>query len=409
MSVIKIRHAAQYIQGDILLPTSKSISNRALVIQAVTGFAGPILDLSTADDTQLMMSALKSNTSPIHLRNAGTCMRFLTAYFAAKSGTRVELHCDPRMENRPIGELVSALQQIGADIQYLSKTGYPPLAIQGKQLKGGRIELDAHLSSQYVSALMMVAPLIKEPLHIHLSGIINSKPYILMTASLMQQMGIPVEISFPNIHIGTYQPMSSAIQIERDWSSSAFWYELIALSKNGTIHLAGLQENSIQGDSRVASIMRDFGVETHFEHHGIVLTKTLPVNVPGQIDLSDCPDLAPALICTASALQIQTTFTGLHSLIIKESNRLEALHDELIKLGYNAVVDTESFSCIPGIRKVPTSVLNTHQDHRLAMAFAPLSMLHEAIQLKDPFVVDKSYPTYWEDLLRVGFSIQENN
>ncbi len=433
MKVFALSHSSSSLHASIHLPASKSISNRALILQAVTGNAIILQNLSTADDTQLMQSVLSSTQSTFHLKNAGTCMRFLTAYFAATPGKDITLLCDERMEQRPIAELVTVLKQLGADITYLKNEGFPPLRIKGKKLSGGNIQMNASASSQFVSALMMIAPLLSESLTIQLEGAISSEPYLKMTAAVMNKFGLVATVTLPKIHLTSHlSHLSSFFSIESDWSSASYWYEMVALSTDAQIHLPGLSLNSLQGDAVIAQHMELFGVRTTESDYGLTLTKGQQSAVGRlTLDLTHSPDLAPALAVTAAACNQNLTLTGLQNLAIKESNRLLALHTELNKLGYHTSITTDSITihALTSILHPPTSnfqlptsnfqlptsnfqlptsnfQLPTSNDHRLAMAFAPLALIFPSVSIEQPEVVEKSYPHFWIDLLSAGFSIQ---
>lgn len=436
MKVITLSHPTKKIKGTIVLPASKSISNRVLILKHVLGSTTELQNISEADDTVLMQMALAKGNGTIHLKNAGTCMRFLTAYFAATENSEVTLLCDERMEKRPIDELVTALQQLGAEITYLNKQGYPPLQIKGKQLNGGHVSISAQASSQYVSALMMIAPLCKTDLTIELTGEITSAPYIDMTVKLMQEFGInivqenskfeirnsktPVRLSsskpFPEDIVSRDASMNSAGQytIEGDWSAASYWYEMVALSDDAEVFLPNLSLNSLQGDSLIAEYMKQFGVETIIVDNGILLKnngkrKTENGKQKTDLDLTDTPDLAPTLAVTAAAKNTQLTLTGLQNLIIKESNRLQALETELSKLGVDIISteDSLSINLQTSNIKPQTSNIATYGDHRMAMAFAPLALLFETITIEHPEVVEKSYPHFWDDLTRMGFILSD--
>jgi 3-phosphoshikimate 1-carboxyvinyltransferase len=381
-------------------------------------------------------------------------MRFLTAYFAATPNTEVTLLCDERMEQRPIHELVTALKELGADISYINNEGFPPLRISGKKLQGGSISISATASSQYVSALMMIAPMCENGLTIELTGTVTSFPYIKMTAELMEQFGWRVGIREEDnvvIHIAgemgksetrnsktenrnTQSEISnpkSEITIEPDWSAASYWYEMAALSKECDILLEGLSLNSLQGDAVIARYMEYFGVHTEEEPNGIRLTKEIQhptsniQHLKSQIlHLTFFPDLTPTLAVTAAALNMPITLSGLQNLRIKESNRLEALRAELTKLGFDVnISDDDLFvrmSSQSAVRSPqhdelqhltsnishPTSQISTYSDHRMAMAFAPLALVLESVTIEHPEVVEKSYPHFWEDLKHIGFSLR---
>jgi 3-phosphoshikimate 1-carboxyvinyltransferase len=372
-----------------------------------------------------MQKALDQGNGTIHLKNAGTCMRFLTAYFAAKEGCEVTLLCDERMEKRPIDELVNALKLLGADIHYLHHEGFPPLSIKGKKLAGGKITISAKSSSQFVSAVMLIAPFCNQGMLITLEGAITSAPYIEMTAKLMQQLGVTVELNFPIIQI---LPISNVknqipnISIEPDWSAASYWYELVALSKEAELFLPGLSLDSIQGDAMIAAYMEYFGVQTTETTEGVVIRKQQVQNPkPKTINLQNQPDLAPTLAVTAAATNSPLLLTGLQNLAIKESNRLQSLETELTKLGFQIKTSAYSLELLPlsGGRQYEvegsafhsptfnildhTSHVSTYGDHRMAMAFAPLALLFGNITIENPDVVEKSYPHFWEDLKTLGF------
>lgn len=442
MTSVTVSHPNAILHGTIRLPSSKSISNRALILQQLTNIPFTIENSSTADDTLIMQQALDLHNGSINLKNAGTCMRFLTAYFAATENTTVTLLCDERMEQRPIKALVETLQQLGADITYMHKEGFPPLSITGKKLKGGSVNISASASSQYASALMMIAPLCEEGLTIHITGNITSLPYIEMTAQMMKQLGFDVRIDHEaGLHIeipgqgnksitrdSTFEKKSVSqitnFFVEPDWSAASYWYEMAALSKECDILLEGLTPDSLQGDAVIHEYMEIFGVTTTEEKNGIRLRKEI-LNSPESyrdLNLNPFPDLAPALAVTAAALNTPMQLTGLQNLAVKESNRLEALQNELTKLGFDITVtgDMLEVKKIPMTMGIPVSSqqlnqksesvnpkseISTYNDHRMAMAFAPLALVFGTITIEHPEVVEKSYPHFWEDLKLVGFRV----
>jgi 3-phosphoshikimate 1-carboxyvinyltransferase len=427
MRVISLSHPTNMITGSINLPTSKSISNRALILKHVLGTEIELLNLSEADDTKLMQEALQQKSGTIHLKNAGTCMRFLTAYFAAQEGNEVTLLCDERMQKRPIDELVNALLQMGAEIEYVNTEGFPPLRIKGKKLNGGTINISASASSQFVSALMMIAPLCQSDLSIELTGQITSQPYIEMTMRMMEALGITVLKHDSTFDIRTLknnptsQISTHKSQIEPDWSAASYWYELAALSEDAELFLPNLSLNSLQGDCVIAEYMELFGVETIERENGIVVRKgrqsavgspQFPDGVLNNINLVNCPDLAPTLAVCAAATKTPMQLVGLQNLSIKESNRLKALQTELTKLGFDVVATDETLILNGAEQNIQpqasqlsnhTSQISTYTDHRMAMAFAPLALLFDSIAIENPEVVEKSYPQFWADLKQVGF------
>jgi 3-phosphoshikimate 1-carboxyvinyltransferase len=419
MRVISLSHPSKHLKGSVQLPSSKSISNRALILNHVLKGSLALENLSTADDTVLMQKALQQHNGSIHLKNAGTCMRFLTAYYAALEKSDITLLCDERMEKRPILELVDILIQLGAEITYLNRYGFPPLHIKGKKLEGRRVVVSARASSQFTSALMMIAPLCTNGLEIALDGEITSKPYIEMTAQLMRRFGIEVQTAYPLISIpGSLQtvPVTAAIHIEADWSAASYWYSIVALSKDAAIHLPGLSIASMQGDAAIAEYMRLFHVETIPVSDGILLRKTKKTELSTvsdsiHLNLADQPDLAPSLAVVAAATNTSLHLTGLQNLVIKESNRLLALKTELSKLGAHITSSADSLL----IEKNETglqysaSPVQTYNDHRMAMAFAPLALSLESIAIIHPEVVEKSYPHFWDDLTQQGFIITDTS
>jgi 3-phosphoshikimate 1-carboxyvinyltransferase len=438
MSHVIISHPTRIFKGAIRLPASKSISNRALILKALSKSSLELHNLSTADDTVIMQQALQQHGGEIYVKNAGTCMRFLTAYFASQEGIEVTLTCDPRMEQRPIHMLVDALRELGAAIEYLKNEGFPPLRIKGKKLRGGEIKIDAGISSQFISALMMIAPACENDLTLELTGTISSKPYIDMTAQMMQQFGYNVQLNYPSIHITQLlnQPITQLLNytIEPDWSAASYWYEMVALSEEAEVLLEGLSLESLQGDCVVDSIMKSFGVISEDVELGILVGKEREkrereeekeekekeelsfgkfLNHKGTkstkgFDLGDSLDLAPALVVVAAGLNVEVSFTGLQNLVIKESDRLLALRSELNKCGF-LIDHTNSSLSISSLQSEipdPKSEILTYGDHRMAMAFAALALRFENITITDPEVVEKSYPHFWDDLHKMGFNLK---
>lgn len=394
---------------SIELPFSKSISNRLLIAQALSNFAFDIRDLSEAEDTDLLKMALSNNTNDINVGMAGTAFRFLTAYFAIKS-ENVNLTGAKRMKERPIGELVDQLRLMGAQIDYLENEGYPPLNIQGKELEGGLIHIDASISSQYVTALMLIAPYLKNGLQIHLEGEIVSLPYIDITISLMRLLNVVVhrDDRLISIEAGAYESLNK-VYVERDWSSAAFIYQMVALSGNAC-KIEGLQKNSIQGDKLCSEIFESLGVETRFDSDGIQL---MPKNIPNdtlQLDLRACPDLIPSVIITASQKLKELTIKGVSTLRIKESNRVKALQNELAKIG--TIVEEiggDELKVISSKSNLDGFQFKTYNDHRIAMCLAPLVLSSDSITIENPVVVGKSFPGYWEQFKKFNIRIQSSN
>jgi 3-phosphoshikimate 1-carboxyvinyltransferase len=393
---------------SIRLSPSKSESNRALVINAFTGNKSKLENISDARDTQIMQDLLNSNETELNVLDAGTTMRFLTAYFSIRNGFRI-LTGTPRMNERPIRVLVDALREIGAEINYQKIEGYPPLELRGiKEQTNDYIKIRGDISSQYISALLMISPVLPKGLTLELTGPVTSKPYINMTLSLIGQFGIKVDRRKENIyHIGhqQYQPVN--FKIESDWSGASYWYSMIALGQKGSLYLNGLKKDSLQGDRVIADMMSRIGVQSTFEEKGILLNKSVHKEVLS-LDFADCPDLAQTVAVVCAAKGILCRMTGIESLRIKETDRIFALQNELAKIG--ARLDENApgvWSLIPGdlrnLSKAPVTI-KTYEDHRMAMAFAPLATLVD-LKIEDPEVVKKSYPGFWDDMASAGFSI----
>lgn len=398
------------------LPASKSISNRALIINALAGGMARLDNLSDCDDTSVMLHALRDLPEVIDVKAAGTAMRFLTAYLSITEGTHVVTGSE-RMKHRPIGVLVEALRYLGAEIDYLGEEGYPPLRITGRSLEGGRIDMPGNVSSQYVSALMMAAPAMRKGLELRLTGEIASRPYIDLTLWVMGEFGADAEWS--DIDTITVKPKAYArqeYQIENDWSGSSYWYELLALCDDdeSKICLTGLMDGSRQGDSVVRYVFSLLGVKTSFQGHGQDIPTTVGLSrhlrtIPRlDYDFVNSPDLAQTLAAGCCGMNIPFHFKGLGSLRIKETDRIEALKTELRKLGYVLESRNDAELIWNGERcEASMAPIDTYEDHRMAMAFAPLAMVFPGLRIKDPQVVSKSYPHFWADLRHAGFIITE--
>lgn len=395
------------------LPASKSISNRLLIMEALSGKKFSLKNISDAGDTRLLRELLSSDEKILDAQNAGTCFRFLTAYLAQKEGDWI-LTGSERMKQRPIGGLVDALQKLGAEIKYLEKENFPPLAIVGKRLTGRELEIDSSQSSQFVSALLLIAPYVKGGLKLKLSAGKISMPYIDMTLNLMKHFGINVLQKDSVIEIPEQEYIPKEYSVEADWSSAAFWYAMAALSNEAEVHLKGLSAESIQGDSIIMEWINDFfNVETHFVKDGaLIIHHKKPVQNKISLHFSQHPDLAPAFFVLCSTLGIEANFSGVKNLSIKESNRVEALKTELEKCGGRIIkVNEDEYTVthnplIPSSRKEEGVLLfDTYNDHRLAMSLAMLAMPFGSVQIKNPAVVSKSYPGFWNDLHSAGFEI----
>lgn len=383
------------------LPASKSISNRALILDALSGNTSALHNLSDANDTQLMLRLIKSNDRIIDVEDAGTTMRFLTAYFSVTNQHKVITGTE-RMKERPIGILVNALRSLGASIEYLEKDGYPPLEI--KQFSGqktGTLSIRGDVSSQFISALMMIAPTLPHGLNLILEGKIGSRPYIEMTASLMKVFGAECEILDNQVNIPTQTYQRADFTVESDWSGSSYWFAFVALAAQADIYLPRLFARSLQGDSVITQIMESLGVQTSLKGSLLRLSKVKSQeNISW--DFTHCPDLAQTVAVVCAAKGVTGTLTGLESLRIKETDRIAALQNELRKIGADLLEVNNSWTVVPS-NKLPGRVfINTYKDHRMAMAFAPLATLME-IEIEDPAVVRKSYPKFWDDMKIMGF------
>lgn len=397
------------VRGVLALPASKSIANRLLMMNALAANVITINNLSQANDTRLLqgiLGELSFNTASaveIDCHDAGTVMRFLTAFFAITEGKWL-LKGTERMHQRPIGILVEKLKELGADIEYLHNEGYPPLQINGTQLKGGEIRIDAGISSQYISALMMIAPYIKNGLTLKLEGKITSKPYIFLTAGLMQQCGVRAVFmgNVVTIPEGKYTP--NKITVESDWSAASYWYAVAAVASRAEIQLNGLLPDSLQGDSVVARLMEEFGVTTTFTNNGVLIKNGGTVTNHFEHDFTDCPDLGPTFIALCGAMGIPARFYGLESLAIKESDRTAALATELKKVGVVFEQNGEYWQLIPNnesLNSSKTIEFDTYNDHRLAMALSVFSIVLSEIKINNPQVIIKSYPTFWDDFMQI--------
>ena len=404
--------AKKLIRDHIFITGSKSESNRLLILQQL--FPEISIDnLSDADDTHHLQHALKTSDTEIHIGHAGTAMRFLTAFFATQKGRTVFLSGSDRMHHRPIQILVDALKALGANISYTEKKGFPPLKITGKDLTEKSVNINGNVSSQYISALLLVAPHLPNGLHLKLQGRITSMPYIEMTLSLLDQIGVSSSFNGQDIEIHPLRQIPSrSIVVESDWSSASYFYSIVALSEVGSeITLSAYKETSLQGDSVLSHIYRHFGVTTEFLEHKIVLKKVamisgLDKNSHFTADLNKAPDIAQTIAVTCFGLGISCDLTGLHTLKIKETDRLEALKAELTKLGADIFVTSKSLHLKRRLHMSSGVRVKTYHDHRMAMAFAPLGML-TSIEILDANVVTKSYRNFWIHLKQIGFHLVE--
>ena len=409
--------APNRIKAEINLPASKSISNRVLVIHSLSGGNATLHNLSDCDDTQVMINALRDMPEVIDIKAAGTAMRFMSAYLSVTEGEHVITGTE-RMKHRPIGVLVDALRRLGADIEYVGEQGYPPLRIRGKQLEGGTLEVPGNISSQYISALLMIGPALRNGLELRLTGDIISRPYIDLTLHVMHEFGCKIEwSSVDTISVKPQRYDDREYVVENDWSASSYWYEMLALSedKENGIVLPGLRDASRQGDSVVRYLYSLLGVKTAFKNgdHGqdtkVALTRHFSALTRMDYDFINQPDLAQTFVVTCCALGIPFHFTGLASLKIKETDRIEALKTEMRKLGYVLRDVNDCELEWDGARREAEDnpSIDTYEDHRMAMSFAPLAITLGCIRINNPEVVSKSYPNYWDDLRKAGFEITE--
>ena len=409
----------RHVDTRILLPASKSISNRALIIHALTGGNVMPENLSDCDDTKVIIRALSHRPEVIDIKAAGTAMRFMTAYLSVTEGEHTITGTE-RMKHRPIGVLVDALHYLGAEIEYAGEKGFPPLRIRGRQLEGGRLEIPGNVSSQYISALLMIAPVLSKGLEMKLTGGIVSRPYIDLTLHLMHQFGVSAE--WTDIDSITVKPQpyrQRPYTIENDWTAASYWYEVLALTDElgSKVVLPGMLDGSRQGDSAVRYIFSLLGIKTAFADReadrltDATLTRHSCMLNRMDYDFTNQPDLAQTLIATCPVLGIPFHFTGLGSLRIKETDRIEAMKTEMEKLGYILHADSGTELSWEGDRCEPVAqpVIDTYEDHRMAMSFAPLAIRLGRIGINHPEVVSKSYPHYWNDLRKAGFHIVQTD
>lgn len=389
------------IEGEVTLPASKSISNRVLIINALADSEMPIKNLSDCDDTNSMLRVLNSENNRFDIGHAGTAMRFLTAFLSRIVG-KWELTGSERMKQRPIHVLVETLNHLGARIEYLEKSGFPPLRIYGSHLTGGEIEIPASVSSQYISALMMIAPYMEHGLKLKLTGKIVSATYIRMTLQIMKTFGAQVSWENDTIEIAPQPYLSVPYQVESDWSAASYFYELLAIADEGEIRLPGLTADSMQGDARQVEVWEKLGVSTRFGEEGISLFKQ-PIQLSRlDYDFVQMPDIVQSFAVACCLINIPFKFYGVETLKIKETDRIQALINELAKLGYrlkaveNSVLEWEGERCSP--QEHPE--ITTYHDHRMAMAFAPAALKHPGLTIVDKNVVTKSFPYYWEELAK---------
>ena len=402
---VSLSHPSAKCNAKLRITGSKSETNRLLLLQAL--FSGlSIENTSESDDSEVMQAALKAKAEVIDVHHAGTAMRFLTAYFAHLEGREVVLTGSQRMQERPIKILVEALRSIGASITYEKEEGYPPIIIKGKKLTGGTVTLPADISSQYISALLLIGPVLENGIQLDLVGKITSIPYINMTLSLLNNIGVQTEFKGQSIRVAPQKKPRLTTQIvESDWSSASYYFSIVALSDESEIHLTSYKKNSLQGDRVLREIYSKLGVSSSIEGQTLILKKE-KVDLPNFLewDLSKAPDIAQTIAVSCYGLGIGCKLRGLHTLKIKETDRLQALYNELTKLGAQVKVTDKSLELAAGSNFVADCSLPTYNDHRMAMAFAPLALKVPLI-IENAEVVSKSYPTFWKDLEQINFKI----
>jgi len=409
----RISAETKNITGSVNLPASKSISNRVLIISALSYSPYPIRNLSNSDDTKVLTAALNSNTNKFDIGHAGTAMRFLTAFLSKIAG-EWEVTGSERMKQRPVKIMVDALIELGAKIEYLENDGFPPLKIFGTHLKGKTITLDGSVSSQYISALLMIAPTIENGLTLKLTGNITSRLYIDLTLKLMARFGIQYQWKKNEITVPEQNYFPMDFTVEADWSGASYWYQIMALAGKGEIFLENLQLDSLQGDAHIAGWFEQFGIQSNQKENGVLLSK--PKNIqPDKLTLNfiENPDIAQTMACLCVAKKIPFHFSGLKTLKIKETDRIAALQNELAKFGafltepqhgeltWNGEIESSLTEEIPSVE--------TYHDHRMALAFAPMAIAGYTFEINDPMVVTKSYPDFWNDLKKMGVNVKEFN
>jgi 3-phosphoshikimate 1-carboxyvinyltransferase len=408
MSVVKISHPTKKINARIRIPGSKSESNRALILNALTGNRLQIEGLSTARDTQRLIQLLNSDAETIDVLDAGTSMRFLTAYYCAANQHKI-ITGTARMQQRPIAPLVTALQELGFDIRYLGQEGFPPLEIVPVNMDNIAHEafIEGNVSSQFITALLLIAPFLPKGINLKFTTGLTSKPYIEMTLKMLTHFGVEHHWAHHAISIQNTKLNDRAYEVSADWSSASYWYSIAFLADEAEIFLEGLRNDWSQGDQVMADWMKRFGVTTEFSTEGALLRK-IKVDYPKiiKINFKDNPDLAQTFAGIFAAGGVYGTFSGIESLKIKETDRVAALKSELNKMNIHfEYSDMYEFYQLKGELHLPTSPIQTYHDHRMAMSFAPLGLLGP-IEIENPEVVNKSYPGFWEDLVKAGFKIQ---
>lgn len=402
-----LKYSSEIKSAEIAISGSKSETNRMLIVQALYSEIN-LENASNSDDSRIMINALQSDAEVIDIHHAGTAMRFLTSYFAILEGRTVVLTGSERMQQRPIHKLVDALREMGADIEYTNNEGFPPLKIVGRKLSTSKVCIDASVSSQFISSLLLIGAKLPQGLEIELHGLITSKPYLQLSIDLITAVGIDAVMQNNSIKISAKKQIDPTIFfIESDWSSASYFYSFVALSSFGnSLKLRTFKKNSSQGDAALVEIYKSFGVETRFENNGIILRKIENSNSPLKLDLADTPDLAQTIAVTALGQNRNCILTGLHTLKIKETDRLLALQSELTKFGATVIITENSLELHSTSKLNSDVIVETFQDHRMAMAFAPL-VLRVNLSISESGVVAKSYPNFWKDVFKLGILSQE--
>src|SRR5690606_34529391 len=413
---LTLRHPSKVIQGTVQLTGSKSESNRALIIRALSQGTVSVENLSAAADTVIMNNALSlaekahetGNTTTIDIGPAGTAMRFLTSYLNLVKGNFI-LTGTERMQQRPIGILVDALKTIGADIHYEKKSGFPPLKIEGGMFQSKeQVAIQGNISSQYISSLLLIASSLKKGLTINIEGELTSRPYVTMTLEMLKEAGIQYDFQEQSIAIKKQDFQPATINVEPEWSAASYWYAMVALAQEAHIVLPGLKKHSLQGDFAIIDIMTHFGVTSTFEKDGLHLRKSGLISKKSLFDFKECPDLAQTVVVVAAALRKDTSFTGLDTLKIKETDRIFALQQHIGNFGAELMADGEVYHLKTDKVFEPEQIsIATYEDHRMAMAFAPLALVFDQVTIEEPQVVEKSYPTFWKHFAEQGFEIVE--
>lgn len=402
-----LKYSSEIKSAEIAISGSKSETNRMLIVQALYSEIN-LENASNSDDSRIMINALQSDAEVIDIHHAGTAMRFLTSYFAILEGRTVVLTGSERMQQRPIHKLVDALREMGADIEYTNNEGFPPLKIVGRKLSTSKVCIDASVSSQFISSLLLIGAKLPQGLEIELHGLITSKTYLQLSIDLITAVGIDAVMQNNSIKISAKKQIDPTIFfIESDWSSASYFYSFVALSSFGnSLKLRTFKKNSSQGDAALVEIYKSFGVETRFENNGIILRKIENSNSPLKLDLADTPDLAQTIAVTALGQNRNCILTGLHTLKIKETDRLLALQSELTKFGATVIITENSLELHSTSKLNSDVIVETFQDHRMAMAFAPL-VLRVNLSISESEVVAKSYPNFWKDVFKLGILSQE--